>query len=740
MGNEKGNVDFDGIESILKDQSVETRLTMANIDANYKLYVNSITDDEKNKYKKLCGSFKAKLKPIYTVDMVGTKNKENITSYNNYYIIDIDGVNVQQTMNTLKDDVYIKFIFESPTSGVKCFVELDIPEGNVNNDVVLDFIERYVYINMETYFKNTYNIQIDDKCKNINRACYIPSQRGYYRNDDASLVELWSKYIKTNEYKDIINPPVKKVGRPIVNKKSATKSILFTKALEHLRNNGIVAFEDYNEWLNLGFILYGNNDDLTGNTLYHEFSKLSPKYSQKNVNDKWKSISKTGYDPNKLSIKWFYFIMEKNYGFSDKENKYDAFKYTERDISSIFNNMMGYDLILDEVSKRYYLRKDNVDVQLNDIEMNQLLKDFRDGYINIEMRKLREYLFTKDIIKSENFIKNILDKNRNDDPKEFNKIFNYIDVNDKEMTKNIFYRWMLGSMKNMFGEYGTYYDEILILKGDQGIGKSTLINSGLLKMFIEYTATGFDFKDKGKDNIKLLSSYMFSIDDELSMSTRSDIKIIKKITSISHTQIRLPYAATEENFKRISSFIGMTNDDTIFNDDTGGRRFLIVDISSKINNDILKLDFGKIWGYIYNEWMIGKDPIKDSNITQSEIMKNADSYRYKNDLEEFIESNFENDDDNEMTPDEVRDIIVRHFNNSSKSITYITTQIIGAKLKSVLKSNQVIKKIGGKTKRLWNIRYINSLNNLSLENISVNDETLDNIFKTKSYIKLNRQK
>ena len=101
---------------------------------------------------------------------------------------------------------------------------------------------------------------------------------------------------------------------------------------------------------------------------------------------------------------------------------------------------MGYLLVLEEVSKQYYIQKNDELVKLDDIELNQLLKDFRDSYLNVEKRTLEEYLFTKDMITYKNFIKDKLDQIKTSDRSAFDDMFNYIETKNSDMTAKIFYR------------------------------------------------------------------------------------------------------------------------------------------------------------------------------------------------------------------------------------------------------------------------------------------------------------
>jgi hypothetical protein len=666
----------------------------------YSLYKKSTDEVSKLALKDKIDELKLGLPCVYNVNIEGKSTKSKVTEYNGLITLDFDDV-TSHSWGKLENDPFILFMFKSPSKGIKAIVQLDIPDGELKQEDLIEFVEKFAFDHLQEYFLKTYNLQIDVKCRNINRACFLPIGSDVYYNEDCSVVELWSKFKPSSSSKSL----TKSKSKP-----SATSSLLFTKSLEHLTSSGIVAFDDYNEWLNLGFLLYGyiNNPTVAGQ-MFHNFSKLSSKYNEKEVEEKWKEIVKTGYDPNKLGIKWFYRLMETKYGFNDKNNVYTSFKWVPSDIPEIFSKHMKYNLVLEEVSKQYYIQKGDDLVRLDDIEMNQLLKDFRDSYLSLDKRTLEEYLFTKDMITYRNFIREKLDRVKTSNRSFFDSIFDHIHTKDNKMTAKIFYRWMLGAMKNLFGEYGTYYDEIIILKGEQMIGKSWFVSNALTKPFSEFTTTSFDYKDQGKDNKKLLSSYMFVVDDELSMARRSEIEAVKKATSTPHVQLRLPYSKTWDNFKRISSFIGLTNSDDVFNDDTGGRRFLVCDIK-KIDREIYNLDWDSIWGFIYNEWCSGKDPILDSDITREELLKHADEYRYKNDVEDYLQDNFEVVEKPTISLDEIRSCIVTDFQLTHKQFN-MSNRHIANKLKSIFKVSTTVVTVGGKSIRKYPLKYKGTISN-----------------------------
>jgi putative DNA primase/helicase len=132
---------------------------------------------------------------------------------------------------------------------------------------------------------------------------------------------------------------------------------------------------------------------------------------------------------------------------------------------------------------------------------------------------------------------------------------------------------------------GIKFDNVLILEGKQGVGKSTA--SRILG--------GEWFTDTGILNIGDKDSYLglqgkWLIElGELSSIRKADLEKLKAYIAGQSDDIRPPYARRSENFLRQSVFIGTTNADNYLNDPTGNRRFWPVKIS-KCENELLKKD------------------------------------------------------------------------------------------------------------------------------------------------------
>jgi len=655
---------------------------------------------------------------------------DSIEFYNNKIVIDIDNISLQgKTVDDLldkaKSDVFCELAFISPGGdGLKLFYEIDVKEDMSKSE--LFELHKWAYDYISTYVSKNYDISLDRSTSNLNRSCLLSRGYNHYYNEYKSVIELVDKFKKR------LIP--KKVSKVISTNGKSSSSIdyLLDEFISYFDNNPADLFTDRLEWVKLSYFIVKSRGE-NGRSLFQKLSSYSTNYN-KNACDKLYDNSLKTFTEDRLGKfpeRWLYKIMTDN-GFIAKttDRILKTFKWKESDYNIMIKDL-GYTLIEDEITGKFFLEKDNILNELIDSHYNQLITDLRLTF-NDQLREniLKTYIFSGSNIIKRNFIKEKIEKLTYDKSDEFDKIFNHIETEeDISLVKNIFLRWGLGVMKNI---YDSYYDEILVLKSKQGLGKTTWIQNYLTEYFSEWTTTSFNYDIKNPDDMKLLSDKMFIYDTENISMKKADNQVIKKITSTSHVDYRRPYDKFSITKKRIASFIMDTNEDIIFNDITGGRRFLIISILSmniydKDGGALKNIDYEKVWGYLYNLYKSGKRP---SDIDITDISESIDNYRLKTDLENIIDELFVKTDKPELSFIEVKRYINDYYlNNNSRLLTddYTDTKI-GRILSQKFNKKRV--KIGSNVALMYNIRTRIQDDNLKVQNSLFNvDDILDNIFK-----------
>lgn len=128
-------------------------------------------------------------------------------------------------------------------------------------------------------------------------------------------------------------------------------------------------------------------------------------------------------------------------------------------------------------------------------------------------------------------------------------------------------KWLIGAVKRAM-QPGCKFDYVLILEGQQGLGKSTAFSILGGEWFMD---TPFSLGDKeGMETIR--GMWMIEI-GELDGFNKVEDKTAKSFFSRTKDRFRLPYAKRSTTFKRACVFGATTNEDEYFRDPTGNRRY-----------------------------------------------------------------------------------------------------------------------------------------------------------------------
>jgi predicted P-loop ATPase len=144
---------------------------------------------------------------------------------------------------------------------------------------------------------------------------------------------------------------------------------------------------------------------------------------------------------------------------------------------------------------------------------------------------------------------------------------------------------------------GIKYDHMLILEGEQGIGKSEMFKILAGEWFSEISLI-----DKNKDTIdKMLGCWILEV-AEMDVFKKKDIESLKAFITTSKDKERLSYDRRSQFFERQSIFVGTINceaDGEYLKDKTGNRRFLPVKVG-KVDFSALKKDRDQLWAEAFS--------------------------------------------------------------------------------------------------------------------------------------------
>ena len=151
------------------------------------------------------------------------------------------------------------------------------------------------------------------------------------------------------------------------------------------------------------------------------------------------------------------------------------------------------------------------------------------------------------------------------------------------------------------------YEHVLTFYGEQGVGKSTFINSLLPRdLGRKYFIDGVSLDLKNKDSILgALSSWICELGELDSTFRKSDISGIKAFLSKRKDEIRKPYGKATSLMARQTSFLASVNEEKYLRDDTGNRRYFPISVTGKLTIPE-HFDSADLWAYIWAEYKRGE--------------------------------------------------------------------------------------------------------------------------------------
>lgn len=186
---------------------------------------------------------------------------------------------------------------------------------------------------------------------------------------------------------------------------------------------------------------------------------------------------------------------------------------------------------------------------------------------------------------------------------------------------------------------GTKFDNMIILGGPQGIGKSTILRI-LAKDWFSDSLQTFE----GKEASEMIQGVWINELGELSGMSKAETNAVKQFLSRTEDIFREPFGKRTGRYPRRCIFFGTTNDKEYLKDVTGNRRFWPIDvgIQQPIKNiwEQLPDEVDQIWAEAFMYWQLG-EPLYLKGEAEEEALRQQDSHRETDPREglilEFVE-------------------------------------------------------------------------------------------------------
>lgn len=153
-------------------------------------------------------------------------------------------------------------------------------------------------------------------------------------------------------------------------------------------------------------------------------------------------------------------------------------------------------------------------------------------------------------------------------------LVNYAGVEDTTYTRVVGAKILIAAVARAY-QPGAKVDTMVVLEGDQGAGKSTMLRAlvGRPEWFTEVSCRGFD-----KDTVALIHGPVIVEMGELASLKSWEVENTKAFLSREKDDFRPAYGRTKVSFLRRCVLFGTTNAETYLPDTTGNRRFWPVQV------------------------------------------------------------------------------------------------------------------------------------------------------------------
>ena len=153
----------------------------------------------------------------------------------------------------------------------------------------------------------------------------------------------------------------------------------------------------------------------------------------------------------------------------------------------------------------------------------------------------------------------------------------YLGGEDTKLNAWIMEHMLVGMVKRVFNP-GCKFDELMVLTGIQGVGKTSFIEK--LALFSEWYCSLNNIK--GKDAVSnLVGKVVVELEKFVALRNTKSADEAKLFISARTSTVRLPYERFFADVKRTCILIATTNDATFLGNFSGERRYLPVKVNSK---------------------------------------------------------------------------------------------------------------------------------------------------------------
>ena len=173
---------------------------------------------------------------------------------------------------------------------------------------------------------------------------------------------------------------------------------------------------------------------------------------------------------------------------------------------------------------------------------------------------------------------------------------------------------------------------VLMLVGGQGTRKSTFMRMLLPKELMPFYIDRIDFTNK-KEALRALSRFLLINIDEYDQVSKSQTAYLKHLIQRTDVKERKLYSTIFEQSQRYAAFCATTNSLVPLKDESGSRRYMVVEVSGVIDTDTegdRQIDYRQLYAQIVFEIEHGEEYAFKGERERLIVEQNTDYYETPN--------------------------------------------------------------------------------------------------------------
>ncbi|MDJ1473153.1 VapE domain-containing protein [Xanthocytophaga flava] len=561
----------------------------------------------------------------------GGKSDRNLKVHSDHIAIDLDHIdNLPQVKACLEADPYTRAVFVSCGGQGLCVV---VPIDGKRHEQAFDGLRQY-------YFQ-TYNLIVDPSGRNLGRLRFVSFDPDLIQNLDAQVFKIYPEREK---------------------RKPDTRQIFFGRhdldhVFDQIHSRQIDITGNYLQWCAIGFALadyYGE----AGRERFISISSYSALYDPRVAEEQFTACLKhNAHATRKVTIASFLWHCRQHdiSITTDKTRTIVASATMGRNghntVEGTVKALQDFDGIDPEMSRpiveQVYASKDASEEKVPlVVRLEKYWKEYqatvRRNVINKKCYKGAEPLTEKSLMDiymdaSKKLHTNVpkdmvADVLKSSLVPEFNPIREFFEgmahptaghirrlaecLNCKQgvdYADHILTKWLIGCVASAFGKPSSV---MLTLCGEQGKGKSHFFLNLLPESFTfrDELVSEDCFKKADSHNNKLMMiTRWIAIDEEFNSIENIGENALKSHITQKNVTIRYAYERVPDTLPRLCNFVGTTNEQTFLKDQTGNRRFPIIETDLIDQEKYNAIDKYELWKEAYFIYLQNPDVTFDAN-------------------------------------------------------------------------------------------------------------------------------